>query len=125
MGRQEPLSLFSLKWVKVDVSKTEKVTVLSQHYSFDLDLCSFILFPKLEPFLRCIPQKSIFILPDKRASQIIRIFHECEVHSEKSIPRVTIRHHEACRVMLNSYPGERIFTVHQISKTDSFFLDIF
>ena len=34
----------------------------------------------------------------------ISIFHGCMVWIEKSITRVTDRHHEACRVMPNSDP---------------------
>ena len=35
---------------------------------------------------------------------IISIFHVCMVWIEKSVTRVTDRHHEACRVMPNSDP---------------------
>ena len=34
----------------------------------------------------------------------ISIFHVCMVWIEKSVTRVTDRHHEACRVMPNSDP---------------------
>ena len=34
----------------------------------------------------------------------ISIFHVCIVWIEKSVTRVTDRHHEACRVMPNSDP---------------------
>ena len=34
----------------------------------------------------------------------IRIFHGCVVRIEKSVRRVTVLHHEACRVMPNSDP---------------------
>ena len=34
----------------------------------------------------------------------ISIFHVCMVWIEKSVTRVTDRHHEACRVMANSDP---------------------
>ena len=34
----------------------------------------------------------------------ISIFHGCMVWIEKSVMRVTDRHHEACRVMPNSDP---------------------
>ena len=37
-------------------------------------------------------------------SVIISIFHVCMVWIEKSVTRVTDRHHEACRVMPNSDP---------------------
>ena len=36
--------------------------------------------------------------------EIISIFHGCFVWIEKSVTRVTDRHHEACRVMPNSDP---------------------
>ena len=39
----------------------------------------------------------------------ISIFHECMVWIEKSVTRVTDRHHEACRVMPNSDPEWPIF----------------
>ena len=36
---------------------------------------------------------------------IKRIFRECEVQTEKkSVPRVTVRHHEDCRMKPNGYP---------------------
>ena len=35
---------------------------------------------------------------------IIRTFNGCEVGIENSDTRVTVRHREACQVMLNSYP---------------------
>ena len=50
-----------------------------------------------------------FSLRDKRLFEIteveiISIFHVCMVWIEKSVTRVTDRHHEACRVMPNSDP---------------------
>ena len=36
--------------------------------------------------------------------EIISIFHGCTVWIEKSVTRVTDRHHEACLVMPNSDP---------------------
>ena len=38
------------------------------------------------------------------SASIISIFHVCMVWIEKSVTRVTDRHHEACRVMPNSDP---------------------
>ena len=32
---------------------------------------------------------------------IIRIYHECEGRIEKSVPRISVWNHEACRVMTN------------------------
>ena len=39
----------------------------------------------------------------------IRIYHECEGRIEKSVPRIAVWHHEACRVMTNGDPEGRIF----------------
>ena len=41
--------------------------------------------------------------------KIIRIYCECEGRIEKSVPRITGWHHEACRVMTNGNPEGRIF----------------
>ena len=48
------------------------------------------------------------------------IFHECEVQTEKSVPRVTVRHHQACRMMSNNYPEERTFLSAPNAILDSF-----
>ena len=50
----------------------------------------------------------------------IRIFNGCEVPIENSVTRVTVRHHEACRVMLKSYPRDGIFNLHRRIIIDSF-----
>ena len=39
-----------------------------------------------------------------REREKISIFHGCMVWIEKSVTRVTDRHHEACRVLPNSDP---------------------
>ena len=39
--------------------------------------------------------KALFILPWSKVHKIIRILPGCEVRIEKSIPRVTVCHHEA------------------------------
>ena len=49
-----------------------------------------------------------------------RIFNGCEVLFENSVMRVTVRHHEACKVMRNSYPRDRIFNLHRRTIMDSF-----
>ena len=43
---------------------------------------------------------------------ILRIYHECEGAIEKSVPRITVWHHQACRVMTNCDPEGRIFLCH-------------
>ena len=44
------------------------------------------------------------ICPNRRI--IIRIVNGCEVLTENFVMRVTVWHHEACRVMPNSYPSD-------------------
>ena len=41
--------------------------------------------------------------------EIIIIYHKCEGRIEKSVPRITVCHHEACRVMTNGDREGRIF----------------
>ena len=43
------------------------------------------------------------------AAKTIRIHHECEGGIEKSEPRMTEWHHEACRVMINGDFEGQIF----------------
>ena len=40
--------------------------------------------------------------------QITRIYHGCEGRIEKSVPRITVWHYEACRVMTNCDPEGQI-----------------
>ena len=40
---------------------------------------------------------------------IIRIYHECEGRIEKTVLRVAVWHHEACRVMTNGDPDGLIY----------------
>ena len=41
--------------------------------------------------------------------KIIRTHHVCEGRIGKSVPKIGDWHHEACRVMTNDDPEERIF----------------
>ena len=43
---------------------------------------------------------------------IIRTYHKCEGGIEKSVPKITVWHHKACRVMTNADPEGRIFLSH-------------
>ena len=52
-------------------------------------------------------------------------FNGCEVLIENSVTRVTVRHHEACRVMPNSCPKWRNFQFAQNTHDGFFFLHIF
>ena len=47
-------------------------------------------------------------------------FTLCEVQTENSVPRVSVRHHEACRVMPNSCPRNRFFSA--LNTQGSFFI---
>ena len=53
---------------------------------------------------------------------IIRIYHEYEGGIEKSVPRITVWHHEACRVMPNGDREGRIFLSHSDTNNESSFL---
>ena len=39
-----------------------------------------------------------------RLAETIKIYHKCEGRIEKSVPRIAIWHHEACRLMANGDP---------------------
>ena len=52
----------------------------------------------------------------------IRIHHVCEGGLEKSIPRITDWHHEACRVMTNGDHEGWIFLSHPHTNNGFFFL---
>ena len=52
----------------------------------------------------------------------LRTHHECEGGIEKSVPRITDWHHEACRVMTNGDSEERIFLSHPHTNNGFFFL---
>ena len=55
-------------------------------------------------------------------SHNIRIYHVCNGGIEKSVPRITDWHHEACRVMTNGDPEGRIFLSHPHTNNGFFFL---
>ena len=57
-----------------------------------------------------------------RAVAHIRIYTECEGRIEKSVPRITVWHHEACRVMTNGDPEGRIFLSYPHTNNRLFFL---
>ena len=49
-----------------------------------------------------------------------RICNGCEVRIENFVTRVTVQYHEACRVMVNSYPKWQCFQFAAKSIMDSF-----
>ena len=53
---------------------------------------------------------------------ILRIYHECEGRIEKSVPRFTDWHHEACRVNTNGDPKGQIFLSYPRANNDFFFI---
>ena len=55
-------------------------------------------------------------------AQIIRIYYECGGAIEKSAPRITDWHHEACRVMTKGDREGRIFLSHPHIHDGYFFL---
>ena len=52
----------------------------------------------------------------------INIDYECEGRTEKSVPRIAVWHHEACRVMTNGDPEGRIFLSFPCTNNGFFFL---
>ena len=52
---------------------------------------------------------------------ILSIYHVCEGGIEKSVPRITDWHHEACRVMTNGDPEGRIFLSYSYPHTNNGF----
>ena len=55
-------------------------------------------------------------------SSIMRIVNGCAVGTEPFVTRVTVRHHEVCRVMQNSYPEWRNFQFAPNNHYSFFFL---
>ena len=53
---------------------------------------------------------------------IIRIYHQCEGKIEKSVLRIAVWHHEACRVMTNGNPEGQIFLPYPHMNNGFFFL---
>ena len=51
---------------------------------------------------------------------IIRIYHECEGGIEKSVPRITVWHQEACRVITTVIPRDGIFYPNLTQMKDYF-----
>ena len=49
------------------------------------------------------------------------VYHECEGRMEKSVSRIAVWHHEACRVMTNGDPEGRIFLSNPPTKIVFFF----
>ena len=58
----------------------------------------------------------------KFSSKTIRIYHDWEDGIEKSVPRITDWHHEACWVMTNGDHKGRIFQSHAHTNNGFFFL---
>ena len=54
--------------------------------------------------------------------EYIRIYHECEGGIIKSLQRITVWHHKACRVMANGDPEENIFLSHPHTNNGFFFM---
>ena len=59
------------------------------------------------------------------SDNIIRIHHVCEDGIEKSVPRITDWHREACRVMTNGDPEGRVFDEKRWSRGTDFFYPTF
>ena len=53
---------------------------------------------------------------------LVRNYNECEGRIEKSVPRIAVWHHEACRAMTNGDPEGRIFLSYPHTNNEFFFL---
>ena len=54
--------------------------------------------------------------------QNIRIYQVCEGRIEKSVLRIAVWHHEACRVKTNGDPKEQIFLSYPHTNNGFFYL---
>ena len=64
-----------------------------------------------------IPSQDVCIIHDICfRTYNIRLYHECEGRIERSVPRIAVWHHEACRVMTNGDPEGRIFVSYPHTK---------
>ena len=63
--------------------------------------------------------------PQSPLWRIITIFNNCSVRIENSSTKVTVWHHEACKVMPNSYPEWRNFQITPNNQYRFYFLHIF
>ena len=52
----------------------------------------------------------------------IRFYHELKGRKEKSVLRIALWHHEACRVMTNGDPDRRIFLSYPYTNNGFYFL---
>ena len=73
---------------------------------------------RLSAALSPLVEKGIYYLYSKN----IRIYHECEGRIEKSVPRIDVWHHEACRVMTKVDPEGLIFLSYPHTNIGFFFL---
>ena len=90
--------------------------------------CNFFLLLLSSPmFLRRLYYKQHGPRSDCPAFSVyfhdnIRIYHECAGRIEKSVPRIAVWHHEACRVMTNGDPKGQIFLSYSLTNNGFFFL---
>ena len=52
------------------------------------------------------------IMSVRHCSEDYKNFNDCEVRFENSVTRVTVWHHEACRVCRTVFPRDEIFNSH-------------
>ena len=72
-------------------------------------------------YYNSFPLYIFFIIYD-HLTNIVRIYHVCELWRDKSVLRITVWHHEACRVMTNGAPEGQIFASHDHTNSGFFFL---
>ena len=87
--------MFHMNWQRINIKYQVLFSLKSNEKGFTIFVCCS------RDGLKCTGTPSCFLL---HLQWIISFFHGCMVWIEKSVTRVTDRHHEACRVMPNSDP---------------------
>ena len=80
---------------------------------------SFVPWVGLQFVSVAFPCHTLLLIENMRN---VRIHHECEGRTEKSIPRIAIWYHEACLVMTNNDPEGQIFLSYPHTNNGFFFL---
>ena len=108
-----------LLWLSLLYLVIENVILWCRKGIFNSPYFSFLIFLNFDKmsFVKCF---QCFLSSNK--NEIIRIFNGLEVRIENSLTGATVRHHEACQVMPNSYPEWRNFQFALNSHYGLFFL---
>ena len=87
-----------------------------------VSVCSRQLYMKAIQKKKYLQVLHLWKMMIRNQGKIIRIYHECEGKIEKSIPKITVWHHQACLVMTNGDPEVQIFLSYPHRNNGFFFL---